>query len=67
LPLVAFAGMVASGLLSAVRPFGAGPLGPFGGPAQACALVALAAALTPAGPACRRPAREPAGPGEAQR
>ncbi len=48
LPWVAFAGMVASGVLSAARPFGAGPLGPFGGPAQACALVALAAALTPA-------------------
>ena len=48
LPWVAFAGMVASGLLSAVRPFGGGLLGSFGGPAQACALIALAAALTPA-------------------
>jgi hypothetical protein len=48
LPWLAFAGMVASGLLSAARPFGAGLLGPVGGPAQACALVALAAALTPA-------------------
>ena len=48
LPWVAFAGMVTSGLLSAARPFGAGLLGPFGGPAQACALIALAAALTPA-------------------
>jgi arabinofuranan 3-O-arabinosyltransferase len=57
LPWLAFAAMIASGLLSAVRPFGAGPLGPFGGPAQACALVALAAALTPAiaFPARRRP------------
>jgi arabinofuranan 3-O-arabinosyltransferase len=48
LPLLAFAGMVASGLLSAARPFGTGLLGPFGWPAQACALVALAAALIPA-------------------
>ena len=48
LPWVAFGGMVTSGLLSAARPFGAGLLGPFGGPAQACALIALAAALTPA-------------------
>ena len=45
---IAFGGMVASGLLSAVRPFGEGLFGPFGWPAQACALVALAAALTPA-------------------
>jgi len=58
LPWLAFAGMVASGLLSAARPSGAGLLGPFGGPAQACALVALAAALTPAVavPIRRRPA-----------
>jgi arabinofuranan 3-O-arabinosyltransferase len=58
LPWLAFAGLVASGLLSAARPFGAGLLGPFGGPAQACALVALAAALTPAVavPVRRRPA-----------
>ena len=57
LPWVAFAGMVASGLLSAARPFGAGLLGPFGGLAQACALIALAAALTPAVsvPVGRRP------------
>ncbi|MBV9092516.1 MAG: DUF3367 domain-containing protein [Streptosporangiaceae bacterium] len=48
LPVLAFAGMAASGLLSAAQPFGTGLLGPFGGPAQACALVALAAALTPA-------------------
>jgi arabinofuranan 3-O-arabinosyltransferase len=48
LPWIAFGGMVASGVLSAARPFGAGLLGPFGGPAQACALIALAAALTPA-------------------
>jgi arabinofuranan 3-O-arabinosyltransferase len=49
-PWVAFGGMVASGLLSAVRPFGEGLYGlfsPFGWPAQACALVALAAALMP--------------------
>jgi len=31
-----------------VRPFGDGLFGPFGWPAQACALVALAAALMPA-------------------
>jgi arabinofuranan 3-O-arabinosyltransferase len=48
LPWVAFAGMVASGLLSAGRPFGSSLFGSFGGPAQACALVALAAVLTPA-------------------
>jgi hypothetical protein len=47
-PVLAAGGMLASGLLSAVRPFGTGLLGPFGWPAQACALVALAAALTPA-------------------
>jgi arabinofuranan 3-O-arabinosyltransferase len=45
LPVLAFWAMVASGLLAAVRPFGTGLLGPFGWPAQACALVALAAAL----------------------
>ncbi len=66
LPWVAFAGMVTSGLLSAARPFGAGLLGPFGGPAQACALIALAAALTPAVsvPSGRRPAL-PEAPAEA--
>jgi arabinofuranan 3-O-arabinosyltransferase len=47
LPVLAAAAMVASGLLSAVRPFGQGLFGPFGWPAQACALVALAAALMP--------------------
>ena len=47
-PWLAFGGLVASGLLSAVRPFGDGLFGPFGWPAQACALVALAAALRPA-------------------
>jgi arabinofuranan 3-O-arabinosyltransferase len=45
---LALAAMVVSGLLSAVRPFGQGLFGPFGWPAQLCALVALAAALTPA-------------------
>ena len=45
LPVLAFGAMVVSGLLAAVRPFGTGLLGPFGWPAQACALVALAAAL----------------------
>jgi arabinofuranan 3-O-arabinosyltransferase len=48
LPALAFAAMAAAGLLSAARPLGAGPLGPFGAPAQACALAALAAALMPA-------------------
>ncbi|MGH3150503.1 MAG: alpha-(1-_3)-arabinofuranosyltransferase domain-containing protein, partial [Streptosporangiaceae bacterium] len=48
LALLAAGAMVASGLLSAVRPFGQGLFGPFGWPAQACALVALAAALLPA-------------------
>jgi arabinofuranan 3-O-arabinosyltransferase len=48
LPLLALAAMVVSGLLSAVRPFGEGLFGPFGWPAQLCALVALAAALIPA-------------------
>jgi arabinofuranan 3-O-arabinosyltransferase len=57
-PWVGFGAMAASGLLSAVRPFGEGLFGPFGWPAQACALVALAAALTPvaAVPARRGPA-----------
>ena len=45
---MAAGGMVASGLLSSVRPFGDGLFGSFGWPAQACALVALAAALMPA-------------------
>ena len=61
LPWVAFAAMVVSGLLSASRSFGSGLLGSFSGPAQACALIALAAALTPTvtipGPA--REGREP--------
>jgi arabinofuranan 3-O-arabinosyltransferase len=61
LPWVAFGAMVVSGLLSAAHSFGSGLLGPFGGPAQACALVALAAALTPSviipGPA--REGRQP--------
>jgi len=43
--VLAFGAMVGSGLLAAIRPFGTGLLGPFGWPAQACALVALAAAL----------------------
>jgi arabinofuranan 3-O-arabinosyltransferase len=71
LPMLAFAGLAAAGLLSAVRSFGQGLLGPFGWPAQACALVALAAALMPevAIPVRRRPAgREapepPTTPGE---
>jgi len=58
LPWIALAAMAASGLLSAVRPFGQGLFGPFGWPAQACALIALAAALTPtlAFPSRLRPA-----------
>jgi len=62
LPWVAFGGMVASGLLSAARPFGGGLIGSFGGPAQACALIALAAALTPAitAPDPAREGRQPA-------
>jgi hypothetical protein len=68
MPVLALAAMLASGLLCAVRPFGAGLLGPFGWPAQACALVALAAALTPAValPARLRPAARQA-PTEADR
>ena len=68
MPVLALAAMLASGLLCAVRPFGAGLLGPFGWPAQACALVALAAALTPAlaVPARLRPAAGEA-PAEADR
>ncbi len=68
LPWIAAAGMVASGLLSAARPFGDGLFGPFGWPAQACALVALAAALIPAAAisAWRRPgAREAPAPASA--
>jgi arabinofuranan 3-O-arabinosyltransferase len=48
MPAVALGAMLASGLLCAVRPFGDGLLGPFGWLAQVCALIALAAALTPA-------------------
>jgi arabinofuranan 3-O-arabinosyltransferase len=57
LPVLAFTGLAVSGLLAAAQPFGDGLLGPFGWPAQACALLALAAALTPAVtiPARRRP------------
>jgi hypothetical protein len=47
LPMLALGAMVLSGLLCAVRPFGEGLFGPFGWPAQLCALVALAAALIP--------------------
>ena len=55
LPLIALAAMVASGVLSAASPSGQGLLGPFGWPAQACALVALAAALIPAATLPPRP------------
>jgi arabinofuranan 3-O-arabinosyltransferase len=61
LPWVAFAAMVVSGLLSAARSFGSGLLGSFGGPAQACALIALAAALMPpvTAPGPAREGRQP--------
>jgi len=70
LPWIALAAMIASGLLSAVQPFGQGLFGPFGSLAQACALIALAAALTPAVPAPSRlgPRLRPrAGPGKRRR
>jgi arabinofuranan 3-O-arabinosyltransferase len=67
LPVLAFAGLAASGLLAAAQPFGDGLLGPFGWPAQACALLALAAALTPAVtlPARRQPTQTTAAAEEA--
>jgi len=48
LPLLACAGILAAGVLTAlaVNPAATGS-GAFGAPAQACALIALAAALTP--------------------
>ena len=53
-PGLAFAGMLAAGVLSAASSQPAAPgNGAFGAPAQACALVALAVALTPARPAVR--------------
>ena len=55
LAVLAFAGMAVSGLLAAAQPTGAGLLGTFGGPAQACALIALAAVLIPAAPVRPRP------------
>jgi arabinofuranan 3-O-arabinosyltransferase len=64
LPVLAFGAMVASGLLAAVRPFGTGLLGPFGWPAQACALVALAAALIAGSVGTRGTAGEPGSVGE---
>ena len=69
MPVLALAAMIVSGLLSAVRPFGTGMLGPFGWLAQAFALVALAAALMPAVTAARwlRPAGRPAPAAEADR
>ncbi len=50
LPVLAFSGMAVAGLLTATaaQPAAAGLFGAFGAPAQACALVALAAALAPA-------------------
>jgi NRPS condensation-like uncharacterized protein len=50
---VALAGMIIAGLLAAAQPGGTGLLGPFGGPAQACALIALAVALLPTAPTRR--------------
>jgi arabinofuranan 3-O-arabinosyltransferase len=70
LPLIALAGLAASGLLSAASPSGDGLLGPFGWPAQACALIALAAALLPAALSARRGPAErdtPATAGEEDR
>ncbi len=53
--LVAFAAMAASGLLTVLAAHPAQPgTGAFGGPAQACALVALTVALVPVLPARRR-------------
>jgi arabinofuranan 3-O-arabinosyltransferase len=51
LPPLALASMVASGLITVTatsQPEGTSLLGAFSGPAQACALIALAAALVPA-------------------
>jgi arabinofuranan 3-O-arabinosyltransferase len=51
LPPLALAGMIASGLVTATarsQPQGTHLLGTFSGPAQVCALIALAAALIPA-------------------
>jgi len=59
LPVLAFGAMVASGLLAAVRPFGTGLFGPFGWAAQACALVALAAALIAGSVGAKRAAEAP--------
>jgi hypothetical protein len=53
--------MAVSGLLAAAQPTGTGLLGTFGGPAQACALVALAAALVPAIPVRRADRPRPFG------
>jgi arabinofuranan 3-O-arabinosyltransferase len=63
LPVLAFGAMVASGLLAAVRPFGTGLLGPFGWPAQACALVALAAALIAGSTGAPKTVGTPGNPG----
>jgi arabinofuranan 3-O-arabinosyltransferase len=62
LPPIAFAAMMIAGVAAAgtSNPTAMGS-GAFGGLAQACALVALAAALMPV---AARPAAEPAGPGE---
>jgi len=59
--VLAFSGIAAAGLLTAAaaQPASTGPFGAFGAPAQACALVALAAGLVPPlGPARARPRRE---------
>jgi len=61
LAMLAFAGMAVSGLLAALRPTGSGLLGTFGAPAEACALVALAAALVPAVPVRRASKPRPFG------
>src|SRR4029077_10215371 len=61
LAMLAFAGMAVSGLLAALRTTGSGLLGTFGAPAEACALVALAAALVPAVPVRRASKPRPFG------
>jgi hypothetical protein len=68
MPWLAFAAMCAAGAL-AITSLGHGPetgAGAFGWPAQAAALIALAAALTPAGRGTRRRATALAAEDEGQ-
>lgn len=63
IPWLALGAMVAAGALAAVAAQPVTPgLGTFGAPAQACTLIALAAALTPVLPGVR--GRGQPGPGE---